>query len=310
MTVVSPPSAGAADHSVLVGTDGTLGNSSGTLTIDVAVEDATGKLVTAGLSVSNFSFRNVTLQRSPSGAPVSDDCGTDGHLRSACQPGERRLAAVLVFDCSGSMDSPHEGYPPSDPDGSGRGAGGNAFIDLLQPGDQAAIMEFSSFVWRAQDFTSNKDLLRQAISSFSDYGGTALWDAAMDALRRLQVHASRGGAVVLLTDGAGTDSTGTPDGVIAQAQTQGTAVFAVGLGNQPQLSELRRVTTSTGGPFLEAANAGELESVFAGFGKERRLATSRSVAPSRIPLSREAGIRSREIWWSRRERRSSCRRSG
>jgi uncharacterized protein YegL len=261
VTVATPPP--VLDAVELVGFGGLFGRTSGTASISVTVLDTDGHLISSGLSASNFSFRNVSLRPQAGGSAVTANATATG-ITVVPPSQEGSMTAVLVFDTSGSMgEGPDETWN-HDIGGTGRRAGGNAFIDHVQPGDHVAVTHFAYSATLVQDFTDDRTLLRAALSSFDDYGGTALWDACLDALRRIRERSGTRGAIVVLTDGQDMNSSHSSQEVVAQANSQATQVFMVGLGAGVDFTTLQQIAQGTGGAFASASDADALGDVFAG----------------------------------------------
>ncbi len=255
---------GGFHDAVLIGGVTDLDETGGKLTLSVTVRDDDGDLVSSGLTTANFTFRNVTLRPSSGGADISADAVPTGISVVGASAGGR-LTAVLVFDTSGSM-GPGWWGGGNDADSSGRRAGGNAFIDQVVAGDEVAITEFDSSPRLLQDFTDSRTALRAAIQAFDDGGATGLWRAAEDALDRLATSSAGRGYVVLLTDGEDDGGSRGTDELISHALSQGSRILAVGLGTDPDFSELMRVASETGGTFTPSSDAAGLKAAFAGLG--------------------------------------------
>ncbi len=249
---------------ILVGSTGTFGPSMSYLAVQVSVQDANGQLIQSGLSLSNFEFQSISVQPEGSGTPVAGTAMATNFTVYPPTQGED-ITAILDFDSSGSMTW-------NDPGAAGREAGAEAFFDVLDAGDQVAIMDFGGandpgFIASRllQDFTSDLALLRDAVTRIDDGGNTPLWDSGIDALGLL-AGAGTGGTLVLLTDGLNNQSTNMSDDVITAANSQDVTVFTVGLGDNLDFAELRDVAASTNGAFAEASDATALEAAFTGIG--------------------------------------------
>jgi len=110
------------------------------------------------------------------------------------------------------------------------------FLDSLQPGDEGMVVTFNERVRVAQDFTSDRELLGQAITSTTAHGGTALYDAVWRTSRMLRDLDARR-VIVFLSDGRDEASSGFEPGslhtleeALDQALRNEVMVFAIGLG--------------------------------------------------------------------------------
>jgi VWFA-related protein len=102
------------------------------------------------------------------------------------------ISVVLVMDTSESMIN--------EPLAAAKEAA-LAFLDKLAPGDEVALIDFSSTVRVAQPFTTDLDQVRTAIEGMTAGGRTALYDASYAAAELAsQANTSRQ-FVVFLTDG-------------------------------------------------------------------------------------------------------------
>jgi VWFA-related protein len=134
--------------------------------------------------------------------------------------GERRpLRVALALDVSGSMENKASQVE----------AAFKYFIDLLEPADEVLVMTFSADVHIVQDFTSNRDLLASALDAPEPAGGTALYDAAYEAIKRVAAGHAESKAVVLVTDGVDTKSSTSFERLRELARRSEVPVFSIGL---------------------------------------------------------------------------------
>jgi Mg-chelatase subunit ChlD len=141
-------------------------------------------------------------------------------------------------------------------------AGARAFLDLLTPRDQAAIVGFGDRPQLLQGWTADKQTASQALDALSANGWTALWDALWLAEGELRGCAGRK-AVVLLSDGADNRSQHTLAEVTAQAKALGIAIFVIGLRSGDYDGEtLQQLVQEVGGRYAEASTPAELESYY------------------------------------------------
>jgi VWFA-related protein len=110
------------------------------------------------------------------------------------------------------------------------------FIDLLEPADEILVLTFSSDLHVEQDFTSDRDLLERVFSRLQPApGGTALYDAAAEAIRRVAPGAAESKAVVLVTDGMDTSSQASFAELRELARRSEVPVFSLGIGSEATL---------------------------------------------------------------------------
>jgi VWFA-related protein len=112
------------------------------------------------------------------------------------------------------------------------------FIDLLEPADQILVLTFNDQVHVIQDFTSDREALRQVLDRLEPRGGTALYDAAFEAVRRVAEGPAESKAVVLVTDGVDTASSISLADLRETARRAEVPVFSIGLDVPRLLHEL------------------------------------------------------------------------
>jgi Ca-activated chloride channel homolog len=106
------------------------------------------------------------------------------------------------------------------------------FIDLLEPADEILVITFSRDVEVDQDFTSDRDLLERVFSRLQPREGTALYDAAIEAIRRVASGPAESKAVVLVTDGVDTASRASFDDLREIARHSEVPIFSLGIGGE------------------------------------------------------------------------------
>ena len=137
--------------------------------------------------------------------------------------GERRpLRIALALDVSPSMSNKMREVS----------AALQHFIDLLEPEDEILVLTFSSDLHVEQDFTSDRELLERVFSRLQPASGTALFDAAMEAIRRVAPGPAESKAVVLVTDGVDTSSRASFADLRELARRSEVPVFSLGIGSE------------------------------------------------------------------------------
>ena len=140
--------------------------------------------------------------------------------------GERRpLRLALALDVSRSMDNKIRQVEEAL----------RYFINLLEPADQILVMTFSDHFNVVQDFTSDRQLLSRVLDNLEVSGGTALYDAAFEAIRRVAAGPAESKAVVLVTDGVDTGSALAFDDLREFARRKEVPVFSIGLDTGKEL---------------------------------------------------------------------------
>ena len=136
------------------------------------------------------------------------------------------------------------------------------FVENMRTDDEAEIIKFNSIVSVVQDFTSEIDLLKDAIRSPYSGSGTNLYDAVVQAIDDTGTFGSKiRRAVIVVTDGIENSSLTDFDDVIAAANVNGVPVFTVGLGNL-DATILQQMATDTGGQYYGATSSENLRTIY------------------------------------------------
>jgi VWFA-related protein len=153
------------------------------------------------------------------------------------------VALGILIDNSGSMREKRDTV-------------NQAVLNLIRasnPNDEIFVVNFTQDSYLDQDFTSNIDLLQQALAKVSAQGSTALYDAIVAASVHL-INNPRVDRKVLLviTDGRDNASQETlPEAAHRLQQENGPTLYAIGLLNpelrQSGVDALRTLAESTGG---------------------------------------------------------------
>jgi VWFA-related protein len=137
--------------------------------------------------------------------------------------GERRpLRIALALDVSSSMHDKMDEVADAL----------RHFINLLEPADQIMVITFSGTLHVDQDFTSDRRLLERVFSRLRADQATALYDAAVEAIRRVAPGPAESKAVVLVTDGVDTASSATFTELRELARRSEVPVFSIGIGSE------------------------------------------------------------------------------
>jgi len=174
---------------------------------------------------------------------------------------QRPVSLAMILDSSTSMQ----------PSMKTVHAAASRFVDTLGAEDKALVIDFDEKVYLLQDLTSNKDLLRQAITSTNAFGNTALYDALYASYRKLHGIDGRK-AIILLTDGEDTASKFSFRRVLDQAKISENIIYPIGLGTSVMDLELRRILKTlaeeTGGRAYFPDKVEDLEGVYGEIARE------------------------------------------
>ena len=175
---------------------------------------------------------------------------------------ERPITMAILLDSSGSM---HEMLKEVH-------VAAASFVDTLRDQDTALVIDFDDRVFLIQDLTSDREALRQAVTSTEAIGGTAIFDALHASYRKLGKIEGRK-AIILLSDGDDTSSQFAFKRILEQAKSDNTMIYAIGLGSGVG-SEGRGVMKDfaeyTGGRAFFVNKASELAGVYAQIADELR----------------------------------------
>jgi Ca-activated chloride channel homolog len=75
------------------------------------------------------------------------------------------------------------------------------FIRTIHPDDDIFLMGFDTETYLLQDFTSDRTKLRKALKYADSGGGTALYDALQEGIKKVKHGANTKRAILLITDG-------------------------------------------------------------------------------------------------------------
>jgi len=105
------------------------------------------------------------------------------------------------------------------------------FLDTVRPHDEVFLEAFNQHPIVLQDFTDSRALLLQATTQLQPDGGTALYDAILDGLRRVQQGRRQKKALVVITDGLDVNSVASREETIEAIRHSGVLVYTIGVGN-------------------------------------------------------------------------------
>jgi len=168
---------------------------------------------------------------------------------------KRPMTLAMILDSSGSMQPAMDKVHVA----------ASRFVDNLGGDDRALVIDFDEKVYLLQDLTSDKDLLRRAITSTNALGGTALYDALYASFRRLRGIDGRK-AIILLTDGDDTSSKFSFKRILDEAKVSDMIIYPVGMGTTFLDVDLRRIlktlSEETGGRAYFPSKVEELQEVY------------------------------------------------
>lgn len=125
------------------------------------------------------------------------------------------------------------------------------FIRTIHPDDDIFLMTFSERPLLRQDFTSDRDKLASALRRVTVGGGTALYDALDDSLRKVRKGSHEKKAILLITDGVDTASYTRFDEAQLSVRESELLVYCIGIApsNMGTMTERNPTPPSNGGGY-------------------------------------------------------------
>jgi Ca-activated chloride channel family protein len=195
--------------------------------------------------------------------------------------GEFPLAVALGVDRSWSM----AGQKLADAKTAAR-----SFLGLLKPADRSMVVAISAEADVIAPLSKDRAAQVRAIEQLDPWSTTALHDAIVASLDRLEPEAGRQ-ALVLFSDGADRYSAAKPDAVLARARRSNALVYPIAFGKtrSPFLAEL---AVLTGGRSFLLRDTRELEKTLAAIARELRHQYLLGYTPARPIVAGESEWRS------------------
>lgn len=137
------------------------------------------------------------------------------------------------------------------------------FEGILTARDAASLLVFNHDLERLAPFTSDTRLLRYAADGLRAWGSTRLYDGIAYAVGSFAGRPDRR-ALVILSDGADTDSNLDFERVLAQVELAGVVVYPIALrvSDPTTIAELRQLADRTGGRFHAADAVNDLNRIY------------------------------------------------
>jgi len=225
------------------------------ITVYVSVTDAAGEPIA-------INPEQITLSENGAAVQVGELRAVgEGELETSA------LATMLVLDVSGSMNQSGKL--------EGAKAAARAYVDQMQPGDQAGVLTFNTSARLLQPLTADREALLQAIDGLRAGDDTAMYDALGEAVGILQPFSGRK-AIIVLTDGMDNRSRLSPDQVLAQIGPGGLSISTIGLGDPAvqgvslsglDEAALKSLATNAGGSYAFAEDPASLKSAYERYGR-------------------------------------------
>lgn len=169
------------------------------------------------------------------------------------------FSAVILLDTSGSMESRV----------SVARSAAIKFLEGLRVDDNAAIYNFHSKVELVQDFSNSKDIVER-IFDLKAVGMTVLNDAIYKAAELLTTRKEKRRAIIVLSDGADTQSTRSHDKALKAANSAGATIYAIDMTSPDATMKerfqnqgaLKAFAEKTGGTFVATPGGNGMRDAF------------------------------------------------
>lgn len=180
--------------------------------------------------------------------------GVEARIRDFRNQADRPLTVALLMDISSSM---------------GRGVRVAAtsaqrfFEGVLTDRDAASLIVFNHDLDRLAPFSGDTRLLRYTAEGLRAWGSTRLYDGIAYAVSSFAGRPDRR-ALVVLSDGADTDSNLDFEAVLAQVELAGVVVYPIALrvSDAATTEALRRLAERTGGRYHAADSVEDLDRIY------------------------------------------------
>jgi tight adherence protein B len=172
------------------------------------------------------------------------------------------IGIVLAIDTSGSM----KGNPILNAKGATI-----FFIDQMREIDNFAVVGFSDDVKVHSALTKDRSQLRNSIMQLEAEGETSLFDGIDISISQFKDFNIRYKYLIVLSDGLDTVSILKPEDNIRSAQNENITVYSIALISEDYSpSDIKRISESTGGELLVAANTEELKELYGSISEKIR----------------------------------------
>lgn len=136
--------------------------------------------------------------------------------------GDRPVSLGLVIDNSRSMERKKDKIDTAV----------LSFVQLSNPEDEAFLLQFDDTVRLVRDFTTNLGVLRDGLASMSPYGQTALYDAIVEGLTKMEEGIYDRKAILLVTDGSDNASAKGFENLLEKARSTEVSIYPIGVLNE------------------------------------------------------------------------------
>lgn len=181
----------------------------------------------------------------------------DGVKQSIASMGseDTPLDLVLAIDVSGSMEHALDDVKRAV----------KQLLSKLRPGDAATIIGFNDTMFLATEREKDQQAREQAVDLLAAWGGTALYDATVQAIELVSRDWGRKG-IVIFSDGDDRNSITTREAATARVQASDAMLYTVGFGSGATVPNLKmrleQYARDTGGRAFFPQHTQDLNRVF------------------------------------------------
>ena len=175
-------------------------------------------------------------------------------------------------------------------------AAGISFAESSRPDDEMFTVNFNENVWLGlpdgMPFTSDREVLRQALLSSTARGRTAVFDALLRALSQLEQGSRQKKFLILVSDGGDNASTARFEQVLDKALRMDAVIYTVSVRDEDNKegkpAVLKKLASATGGEAFFLRDGSEVAATFERIARDIRSGYTIAYAPDR-PLDGVGG---------------------
>ncbi len=164
---------------------------------------------------------------------------------------------------------------------------------IIQPDDQAMLVEFDTGATLLHDFTNRPSALVEELKGLRAGGGTALFDALYRVAYEKMIGVSPRRVIVIVSDGDDLHSKRTLEEAVEQVQRSEAAIYAIGTSKFGASSEpggekiLKTLTEQTGGTLFLPYSEEQFEGAFEKINEELRSQYSLTYVPTNRDMDQQ-----------------------
>lgn len=134
------------------------------------------------------------------------------------------------------------------------------FTEALETKDSAAIISFNSSAKLVEDFTNDKSILKQRLTTLVASGGTNVNNGLLKAIAAFDNYDSQNKKIiVLICDG----DVNYVQSTINKCVDRGIQIYAINVANASSHTSLEKMASLTGGQYYYGSSASQIETMFA-----------------------------------------------